>query len=296
MLRCSEPAALGRPKPTNDPVILKRVIAAVLHLFRKPTPLLDEAAFQSAFIAELAKAAPTLTVTEQAPVTLVIGDGGTLFLNNAYAAYRQAPDALSNLLRRYVQSCLELSQSAPLEPSGIVPVIKARAWLEELRQATDHDGKPPAGALVTEDLNDELVIVYAEDSANNIRYFSPEVLAETGLNTSNLRTLAVANLRRVLPPVQRHVGPEISMLTAGGDYVSSLLLFDEIWSKTTLGVHGDIIVAVPTRDVVLYADSANPQAVQRLATQAQQLMQQTPYSITATLFIYDKGQFRRYRA
>lgn len=274
--------------------MLQRLLAPVLRLFRKPPPLLDEAAFQAAFISALAKAAPALAVTEQAPMTLVIGDGGTLFLSNAYAAYRQAPEALSNLLQRYVASCLELSQSTPLEPSGIVPVIKARAWLEGMQQAADREGAPSVAALVSETLNDELVIVYAEDSASNIRYFSPEALAETGLNTSNLRALAVANLRRVLPPVQRHVGPEISMLTAGGDYVASLLLFDELWSKTTLGVRGDIIVAVPTRDVVLYADSANPQAVQRLAAQARQLEQQTPYSITSALFVYDKGQFRRY--
>ena len=128
----------------------------------------------------------------------------------------------------------------------LVPVIKDAAWPQEMRRSVGEG----AAEQVVEDFNGDLVIVYAEDTPSNTRYFSPGDLEDAGIERSGLRTLAVANLRQLLPPVDVHNGPLVSMLTAGGDYVASLLLMEELSSGEKLSVDGDIVNAVPTRDVV----------------------------------------------
>jgi uncharacterized protein YtpQ (UPF0354 family) len=47
------------------------------------------------------------------------------------------------------------------------------------------------------------------------------------------------------------------MITAGGDYEASLLLFDDIWSGGQIKVEGDIVVAVPAKNVLLITGSQN---------------------------------------
>ena len=50
------------------------------------------------------------------------------------------------------------------------------------------------------------------------------------------------------------------MLKAGGDYEASLLLFDDIWRDGQVKVDGDIVVAVPAKDVLLVTGSNNLKA------------------------------------
>lgn len=45
------------------------------------------------------------------------------------------------------------------------------------------------------------------------------------------------------------------MLVADGTYEASLILFDGIWTKEQFPVKGDIVIYVPSRDLVLITGS-----------------------------------------
>ncbi len=83
------------------------------------------------------------------------------------------------------------------------------------------------------------------------------------------------------------------MITAGGDYVPSLLLLDEIWSGGTLDVEGEIVIAIPTRDVLLFTGSGNKEGVKKLRELAKKTARRRPYSLTDRLFVYRGGKFER---
>ena len=81
---------------------------------------------------------------------------------------------------------------------------------------------------------------------------------DLGVERSALRKLAVENLTRLRPKIEMHShGNMLAMFDVGGTYEASLLLFDSIWTDGQVKVNGDIVVAVPTGDVLLVTGSKN---------------------------------------
>jgi uncharacterized protein YtpQ (UPF0354 family) len=282
---------------------MKRILALVSLLValavHAAADVLSPAAFTEEFRAALAATLPDATVTVVEPLHLTIkaadGEPARAFLDNAYSEYSGKPASKSDVIARYVASFAETTkESGPLNPQQIVPVIKDRAWSKEMRRAAKARGAKAPAEQVIEELNEDLVIVYAEDTPQNIRYFGPEDLQKAGVQKDRLRALAVENLRRILPPPHAVNGPLVSMLTAGGDYVPSLLLLEEIWSGGKLDVEGEIVIAIPTRDVLLFTGSNNKEGVKKLRELAKQTAADGPYSLTDRLFVYRGGKFERF--
>jgi uncharacterized protein YtpQ (UPF0354 family) len=281
---------------------MNRVFALLLKLFgrsseaRKPLSPED---FTRVFVGRLLAMAPghEVTVIEALHLKLRSAEGHetTAFLRNAYATYLQSPEEQEAIMTRHIGSYLDVPQAGqPLDSSRIVPVVKDRGWMAEVRRSSEEAGTPGAAFLkVLDELNEDLVVLYAEDSPTNIRYFSDDDLVESGIERSSLRALAVANLRRILPKVEVHRGPQVCMLTAGADYVSSLLLLEELWEPRKLGLEGEIVLAVPSRDVVLVTSSQSEEGVRQLRRMAQETARDSPYSVTEMLFVHRQGRFQR---
>jgi uncharacterized protein YtpQ (UPF0354 family) len=109
-----------------------------------------------------------------------------------------------------------------------------------------------------------------------------------------LRALAVENLKRVLPKIELRGDDEVMLMSAGGNYEASLLLIDDIWSSGQVKVNGDIVVAIPTRDVLLVTGSRNRAGLKRVRELAAKFVAQGPYELTDTLFRYHDGRFTKF--
>jgi uncharacterized protein YtpQ (UPF0354 family) len=131
---------------------------------------------------------------------------------------------------------------------------------------------------------------------NSIRYLISKNLEEIGLSRTELRTLSVGNLERVLPDIEFHKGPLVSMITAGGNYEASLLLVDDLWNGGTIKVEGDVVVAIPSRDLLLVTGSKTPGGIVKLRELATQSLQKASYRLTDELFIYKNGKFIKFEA
>lgn len=255
-------------------------------------PVLSRESFTAEYAAAVKKLGPSVSVRIVEPMQVEIkhADGGemTAFLDNAYNEYLRDPTAKDAVIERYVGSIVEAIAPQHLDTSRIVPVVKDRAWVDETQRARVPGGQ--GMQLVTDDLNSDLVVVYAEDTERNVRYFSPEDLGKAGIERSKLRDVALANLRRILPEMQLHQGEHFSMLTAGADYVPSLLLLD-IWDPRQLQVDGDIVIAIPSREVVLLTGSNNRKGIAELRKVARESVRQSTYALTDKLFVYRNGRF-----
>ena len=282
---------------------MTRIIAAFVLLLSfavaqaKPlSPGEFTARFATALRAELRGA----TVTVQTDLDLVIKDDqgweAHAFLDNAYREYLAgSADAPDTIIERYVASIAEQQRrmTAKVDRARIVPVVKDRQWLIEMQQ---QDPKQNGAAQISEPYNDDLVILYAEDTPHNIHYLVPSELAEVGVARAELRALAVANLRKLLPRIEIRREPLVSMLVADGNYESSLLLLDEIWSKGEVParVDGEVVIAIPARGVLLFTGSRNQPGLARLRALATNAAKTSTYRLTDALFVYRGGQFARF--
>lgn len=205
-------------------------------------------------------------------------------LGNAYHIYLTQRSHRKEIIQRYVQSLVSM-ETDTLLPKDIIPTIKDKGYVPEMRQQFAAKGGKPEDFFVEEPFNEALSVVYAVDSANSIRYLNPADLPELNLQGQTLRELAIDNLKRVLPGIEVLGDPPLFALRAGGMFESSLLLLDRVWNKEQLRIEGDILVAVPSRETVLVADGNHAEASAQIRVAAQKLAASAPYRLTDQVFI-----------
>ena len=256
--------------------------------------------FTRAFADALKTAEPRLKVILvrdlELKITSADGRNSTSFLNNAYDTYKQDPKAKNEVIKRFVMSGLEAIGSTrdSIDRTRILPVIKDRPWLEETRQALIGRGAKEVPEHVYEDFSPDLIILYAEDSPKSIRYLSSKDLESAKIERSELRALACSNLKRLLPKIERHGTNGLYMITAGGDYESSLLLLDSIWNDCQKDVSGDVVVALPTRDLLLVTGSHHSQGIEKVKQLVTEASTRGSYRLTQKLFVYRNGRFSEF--
>jgi uncharacterized protein YtpQ (UPF0354 family) len=259
-------------------------------------PPMDPATFTEEVARRVRAAIPEVDVRVTADLELGIGltdeGGNRAFLDNAYQMYRsESPRDRDDIIDRFVRSFAEAAKGLERSRDAIIPIVKDRSWLEEIRQSMLRMGVETPQDKVFEDLNQDLIVVYAIDTPSNIAYLDPGSLEELKVEREALRSLAVRNLRGLLPGIEVHHGDLVNMITADGNYEASLLLFADLWEREREKMRGHPVAAVPARDLLLFADSANAEAIAQLARLATKMRQEATYALTDKLFALRDGQW-----
>lgn len=274
------------------------LFAAVRSLFggRAAEPPMNPDDFTEEVARRVRLAAPQLDVQVVNALELAINmgeDGGNrAFLDNAYQMYQgESARKRSDVIDRFVRSFAEAAAGLERSRDAIIPIVKDRGWLEEIRLSMQRMGSEKVQENVYEDINDALVVVYAVDTPSNIAYLSPDELESLGVQREDLRALAVRNLRGLLPGIEVHRGDLVNMITVDGNYEASLLLFADLWEREREKLRGEPVAAVPARDLLLFADSADPDAVAQLKQLASKMRAEATYALTDRLFVLREGNW-----
>jgi uncharacterized protein YtpQ (UPF0354 family) len=270
--------------------------------------LLPPAAFAERFAEAIRAGLPSAVVTLKEGELLIKdpirGKDTTLLLRNAYADYAQDPAQLDQLLKSYVAALRQARSAqggaarnaggdpapAKVDRTRIVPVIKDKQWIDDNVNGLKARGLD--AEFVFDRLNNDLVIVYAEDDSARTRYLMSG--EDLGVARKELKALAIANLRRVLPKVEMSVEDDVAVISAGGDYDASLLLIDDIWSGGQIKVEGDIVVAIPARNVLLVTGSQSRAGLRTMRTLVAKVAANGSHALTRTLFVYREGRFKKF--
>ena len=260
--------------------------------------ILSRQAFTEKAAQELATMSPDakFTIDSELSITRTEVDGSSteISLANLYRSYSSAPNRLAGLLRDFAATIGEKCSAdcgGKVDRTRITPLIKDRVWIAESRAALKK--KHPDLDFVFEDFNKELVIVYVRDAEHRVRFLMSN--EDLGVERSALRQLAVENLGRLRPKIAMpNLGDGLAMLGVGGTYEASLLLFDSLWTDGQVKVKGDIVVAVPARDVLLVTGSNERKGLSLLRKVAAKLAAEHSHPITDKLFVDRDGQFKRF--
>jgi len=181
------------------------------------------------------------------------------------------------LVERLARVILAPRAAGELLPArtSVVPLIRDEQYLNLARNKDT--GELP---FMNEHLAGDIWIVYAIDTPDAMTSMSKEDASKMGLELPELRTLAIENLKRILPGIERHGEGPMFILTAGTDYVASLILFDELWSELSESVDSDIVAAVPSRDVLLYTGSESKEGIEQMRKAIENVTQSGGYLIS----------------
>jgi len=260
-----------------------------------PGSVLPPDGFTSAFVSGLMRTAPGWTLQVRGPLQVTATDENgrkvQADLSKSYRQYCESPQHGAAILAAAARALLEttLIHTSRVDRARVVPVIKPRAWLEQVLRAQHNRGAeiPP---LVYLAYNAELSVLYAEDNPSSMRFINHDDLHGLSLTQAELHALAVPNLRNVLPDVALRGGEGVYMVSAGGNYEPSLILVDSFWESRQIAVEGDYVVALPARGILAVTGSGNPKGLSTLRGAAVKFSD-SPNRISAALFIYRDGRF-----
>lgn len=232
----------------------------------------------------------TMEMTGESTVRILHASGkeSTAFMDNAWLTYSRDTESRREMLERYVRTVTRIDDSAgPPSRGSVVAIVKDSTYMSMFN---------PGHNVASEHLCGDLWVVYAEDLPDRTSSLLKDRLQDAGIADDELRNLAKENLRRILPPTERHGDGPWYMITAGGDYTASLLLFDGLWDDMADSVDGDVVAVAPSRDVLLYTGSQSKEGLAAIRLRAAEISATGNYLISETLIVRVSGQWDVFKA
>lgn len=206
-------------------------------------------------------------------------------LDNLWNGCEQTPDQCDAAIDYYAEAAAQTLEQleTPAQPTreNLRAVLKSEHWLRDIEAQTPD---PEQNGILARPFVGDIVVVYVIDMPNSMRALTRGELAELGLDEEELDRLALANLEAALTEFPRRPvreGSGLGSLQAGDSYEGSRLLLHDRWAAIADEVEGDLLVAVPSRDLVLYAGAGRADDVENLRLLAAEMARRDPYPVSA---------------
>lgn len=255
--------------------------------------------FTKQYFDSLTKRFPTgkFTIVDNSTIVSKFHDNDIrISVDNAYKEYQAEPDSLQKVLTKCLTVTNELySPKEKISIDRIVPIIKPITYLDDIKSVANKMGASKDIEGVYEKYNDQLIIVYAEDTKNSIRYLTHDDIKTLSVSEDSIKQLAVRNLDKLLKSIQRKGGDGVYMLTAGGDYEASIILLDNVLTKQALPVNGDFVIAIPNRDMLLITGSSDKAGILKIKEVAEKSFGTGNYQVSEYLYKWNGKIFEKYQ-
>ncbi len=204
---------------------------------------------------------------------------------NAMNGARARQTALDSLIRRVDETVAGPQQPRPeLEREqfrrALIPVLKNKALIAECRAKQCGPGK--GGDLLHRRFAGDIVVVAALDLPEITRFVRVGEGGAFGMKDEDVFKLAFDNLSRRAGKLQLLAFGPVRFLDFEDDYNASLLLVPAMW-KSVPGLPRKVAVAVPSRDVVAFADADDRKALEALRGVAK--MDDKGFPVSRLLFL-----------
>lgn len=212
---------------------------------------------------------------------------GTWYLNNAWKQCRNSPETRAEVIRQHlatIRSTMNVDQSDPMATANLVPIIKDTIWLQDAAK----NGLQIPSIPLAADLH---IVIANDDEPSGLRFLNQNSLQAMDESLAELLQVAVKNLRSRLPAIERHGDGPLYMLTSGGTFESSLLLLNEVWEQQQQVVDGRIVVAVPSRDLLLFTGERSADGIAEMRRIANDIQQTGNYLISPTVLMRQDGNW-----
>jgi uncharacterized protein YtpQ (UPF0354 family) len=175
--------------------------------------------------------------------------------------------------------------------SSLVPRIKTLQFTAALKEMDIPQDQLP----YTEPLVADLLVSYAFDLPGMFQMASGAAIAELGIRPDEARSLAVANLKRQLPQIGSADHGPIRRVVTGENLEACTLLAGPFWEQVAADMPGEVVVAVPSRDVLLFCSSRSTEGIALLrALSAEVLQKESTHALTDRLFVWRGGLWEEF--
>ncbi|MEO3416589.1 DUF1444 family protein [Roseovarius sp. CAU 1744] len=167
----------------------------------------------------------------------------------------------------------------PSDLERVFPVIRHREYRETARSEF-----PKLQFHSSQSLGDS-DILYVVDKGDTVSFLTIADLERLKLDSERLRAIGNDNLRRKFDDL-RIEGEGVYFLTLDGFYESSFVTFIPMWREIDAQL-GEILMAVPARDLVIFVDGAVPESRDYLSELVASLAQDLSYPVSDHLYTWN---------
>jgi uncharacterized protein YtpQ (UPF0354 family) len=177
-------------------------------------------------------------------------------------------------------------ETPPPSLEALRPVVKDQQFVDAVRkkigEKTPKIWRPLAG---------DLWIVYVWDQPHGMQFLTNDDPDRHGLSAQTLHERAVANYLKARPLVEVDNAEGVLIARTHDNYDASLLLDDAFWRQMGGKIRGDVLVCVPTRDVVLISGTGEDGGLARLRLAAKKIMEGGDHLVSATVLRRHGGKW-----
>lgn len=185
------------------------------------------------------------------------------------------------------------------EMAALRPVLIGKRYLDQARrrlavqlarmswQADNPEQWFEDNALVVRDFIADVQVMYALEFPDSPRLVSHGMMKSWGMDYDRLHQRAMANLEEKHGDFSyKPVGklPWLHVIDSGDGYAASRILLHWRWAELTLKLGEALVLGMPTRDVVVFTASLEPERIEQLRETVETVERHQGRPITRTLF------------
>lgn len=213
-----------------------------------------------------------------------------VYLGNVWKETEKSPANRAEAFSRY----LAMLKGEKFSGAAKIDSIVAKVQNARVVEMTKKYGLGNSSKTIFEPFVADLQIMYSMNEGDHSRFLTEDDLKDLGLSLPTLRNLAAANLARLSPQVTSNASLPIFSVKADGKHQSSLLLCDALWEQESKKVEGNIIVAVLSKDELVYTDSKSKDGVAALRELVTKTEKIAFVSVNGTLIVRRNGHWEKF--
>lgn len=210
---------------------------------------------------------------------------GQLDPQSTYQFCRSSPRRCTEALEQYVSTVAELARTRrqPLNAAQVRLTLRPQAFVDEVRQ---QNAARSGTQIYARPVVAGLVMVPVLDFLNSLRFIGAGELNKLKLSEDQLFELGRRNLQTGLLPLQvmakRPGNGDFGRIEAE-DHAASRVLLHADWAHLAAQYQQHLVVAIPTPNVLLYGDGANPAQIASMRRATQELYQRASRPLSLQL-------------
>jgi uncharacterized protein YtpQ (UPF0354 family) len=251
---------------------------------RRPAIPKDADGFTAYLSDSFAEAMPNEKVTVEGPLLLKIG-AAQVRLNAVWDYCERDRRKCAGAIKDYVAQTSDMMNESriPVTLKNLRAIVRDQNYVEDIRRSGMQGVmKPIVGRLW---------LICVIDTPHGVSTLSHNDMAKLGLSEDQAIKTAIENVRSALPSLAAHTHEFKPGLTfATGDfYESSRLLLHDDWAAMSDAMHGHLVVAVPSPDVVIYGNGGGNGDIIVLSDFAKFAFDKAPKQLSSMLLHWTKA-------
>lgn len=209
--------------------------------------------------------------------------GMWITLPNVIAKYEQRGEAALDELEEHITEALrimnEKNELAGKE-SNIFPVIRATSFPKKTKQDKQ---------LVYTDHTAETRVYYALDLGKSYQLIDQDMMEEEGWTKERIKEVATFNIRSLDSEVKKDTvaDNDFYFVATKDGYDASRILNESLLEEMKANSKGELAVAVPHQDVLIFVDIQNKMGYDILAQMTMKFFAEGTIPITSLPFLYE---------